>query len=236
MIAIVIPTFTRPDGQTPFYLESTLISIDRQTFRDYRVYVVGDAYENMTELMEITNRHKQVSCINLPFSPERTKYGLGNINIWHVGGLTATNTGVEMALKDGIDYVCHLAHDDFWESNHLELINKVIIERQPIFICTLSTYVGKVFPKMAQTNAVIPFYPIESGLIASAVCIKYTDTQLRLVDRFATEGISYPCDAYLWMQLRDEMKRERKIGYLICTLTCHHDEEGYASGGAINGN
>jgi glycosyltransferase involved in cell wall biosynthesis len=237
MIGIVIATFQRPDGKTPSYLERTLSSVDAQTFRDYRVYVIGDAYENEPELREVVRRHPQTVCFNLDRSPERERYGFGNINIWHAAGITAANKGIELALADGLEYVCHLSHDDVWESTHLKLINKVIQEKQPLFICTLSTYVNqRILPNMPQTNEVIPFYPEECGMIASTACIKYTYTKLRIEDCLLTQGLQYPSDAYLWRQLKNEMQSTGKQGYLICTVTCKHDEEGYASGGMIGKN
>jgi glycosyltransferase involved in cell wall biosynthesis len=236
MISIVIATYMRPDGRTPEYLEKTLAAVDAQTFRDYRLYVIGDAYTNEPELRSIVARHPQTICFNLDRSPERERYGHGNMYIWHAGGVTAANKGIEMALVDGAEYVCHLAHDDIWDTNHLELINRVIQEKRPIFICTLSTYAGRLLPNFPVTNEVLPFYPAERGMIASTACIKYMDTKLRVIDRFAVEGITYPADAYLWQCLKEEMIRTRKQGYVICTVTCHHDEEGYASGGTISQN
>lgn len=236
MIAIVISTYMRPDGKTPLYLEKTLSAVDAQIFKDYRLYVIGDVYEKESELREIVARHPQSVCFNLGRSPERERYGFGNMYIWHAGGVTAANKGIEMALNDGIEYICHLGHDDIWEPNHLELINKVIQDKNPIFICTLSTYVGRILPDLPVTDEVLPFYPADHGMIASTACIKYTDTQLRVVDRFALEGISYPADAFLWQCLKKEMIEKDKKGYIICTVTCRHDEEGYASGGVINQN
>jgi hypothetical protein len=228
MIGIVIATYQRPDGKTPFYLERTLKSINNQTFKDYHVYLIGDAYINEGELISIARRHRNITCYNLDHSPERDRYGHGNMQIWCAGGVTAANKGIELALADGCNNICHLGHDDFWKRNHLELINRVIQEKHPVFICTISTYVGMILPDMPLNNKVIPFYPVDSGIIASAVCIDYSKTNLRVIDRFALDGITYPCDAWLWVQLKQEMEETGKEGYLICTLTCHHDEQGYS--------
>jgi glycosyltransferase involved in cell wall biosynthesis len=230
-IAVVIATFQRPDGATPRYLERTLLSVDNQTFKDYHVYVVGDAYINEAELRQVVSRHLNTTCFNLDHSPERERYGFANMNIWHTGGNTAANKGVDLALADGYDYICHLAHDDIWLPNHLALINEVIEAHQPVFICTMSTYAGpqRYLPDNVQeTHAVVPFYPIPCGIVASAVCVKYRVTALRVTDRLLIDGVPYPSDAYLWACLEKEMKATGREGYLITTITCHHDEEGYA--------
>jgi glycosyltransferase involved in cell wall biosynthesis len=227
-IAVVIATYQRPDGRTPFYLNRTLASIDAQAWRDYRVYVVGDAYANDAELRAVVARYSQMVCHNLAHSPERERYGVGNMKMWCAGGVTAANTGIDMALSDGYQFVAHQGHDDTWEPNHLATLNNMIEVYQPVFCCTLSTYFGRhILPNLPANGAVLPFYPIDGGMIASSACVKYTDTRLRVMDRLHVEGVMSPCDAYLWEQLRNELKANNKTGYITATVTCHHDEEGY---------
>lgn len=227
-LAVVIATYCRPDGSTPFYLDRTLTSIDNQTFKDYVVYVVGDAYANEQELRDIVSKHPKTICLNLDRSPERERYGFGNMKMWCAGGVTAANTGIDRALSDGFEYICHQGHDDLWEANHLEVINKMIDAHQPLFCCTLSTYGKHILPPFPETHEIIPYFPIDGGMIASTACIKYTETKLRVVDRFHTEGIVSPADAYLWECLRNELKATGRNGYVTTTITAHHDEEGYA--------
>lgn len=228
MLAIVIATYQRPDGKTPYYLTRTLDSIKSQTYQDYLVYLIGDAYANNAEFISIASRYPKVKYINLERSVERDRYPEPGLPLWCAGGVTAANTGIEWALRDGLKYVCHQAHDDYWDTNHLEVIAKVIRQKHPFFVCTISTYGTGYLPNHEVSNAVIPFYPLDGGMIASAACVKYSDTHIRVVDRLHSEGIMSPCDAYLWEQLRNEMKAKGRHGYLICTLTCHHDEEGYS--------
>jgi glycosyltransferase involved in cell wall biosynthesis len=230
-IAIVIATYQRPDGRTPYYLERTLTSIDQQIFQDFHVYVIGDAYVNEAEMKYLVGRHPKTSCYNLDHSPERERYGSGNMNIWHTGGNTAANIGIELALADKYEWVCHLAHDDVWLPNHLALINNVIEDKHPIFICTMATYAGpqRYLPdNIQETHEIISFYPIPCGIVASATCVRYSKTKLRVTDRLQVDGVPYPSDAYLWMCLEKEMKETGQSGYIICTITCQHDEEGYA--------
>lgn len=227
-LAVVISTYYRPDGRTPEYLTRTLACIANQTHKDYTVYVVGDAYENEKELRSIVDSFPQTKCFNLDRSPERERYGFGNQMMWCAGGVTAVNTGIVHALNDGYEYICHQAHDDLWEVNHLEVINRMVEDKEPIFCCTLSTYGKYILPPYPANGSTIEYYPIDGGMIASSACVRYTHTKLRVVDRLHTEGIMSPCDAYLWEQLRNEMKATGQKGYLACTITCHHDEEGYA--------
>lgn len=228
-LAIVISTYRRPDGKSPKYLDATLSAIDKQTHRDYKIFLIGDAYDRTAELFDVVGRHEQVICVNMDKSPERDRYGFGNMQMWCAGGVSAVNWGIDLALSHGYEYVCHQAHDDIWEPNHLATINEMVELHEPVFCCTLSTYGKHVLPNHKPTNEIIyPFYPIDGGIIAQTTCVNYKRTTLRPVDRYYLEGITSPCDAYLWEQLRNEMKANGQIGYLYTRITCHHDEEGYA--------
>lgn len=228
-LGVVIATYERPDGKTPEYLDRTLTLIDYQTFRDYQVFVVGDAWKDEAKLKNIVEKHPQTVWHNLAVSPERERYGYNNMQIWCAGGVTAANKGIDMALEKGISYICHQAHDDLWEPNHLALINEIIKAKHPLFCCTLSTYFrNKILPDMPVSNRILPIYPIDGGMIASSTCINYAETKLRVIDRLHEQGIMSPCDAYLWECLRNELKAKNQTGWVGTTVTCHHDEEGYA--------
>jgi glycosyltransferase involved in cell wall biosynthesis len=229
-IGIVICTYQRPDGKTPFYLRRALQAILNQTHKDYRVYIVGDAYADRREFISIMTEYvaqMDIRYMNLLRAVEREKYRFGTRQLWCAGGLNAGLTGIDWALHEGYKYICHHDHDDWWEPNHLELINKVIEEKNPFFICTVSTWMKSFLPKLPITNEILDFYPIPEGMINSSSCIEYSETSIRPRDVYAETGVVYPADADLWKRLTEEMKEKGHRGYIYTTLTCHHDEEGY---------
>jgi glycosyltransferase involved in cell wall biosynthesis len=242
MIAVVIATYQREDGMTPYYLRRALESIEAQTYHDYMVYVIGDHYTNDRQFYELCWSYRNVKAYNLPIALERDKYPKGDYRLFCAGGTNACNEGIRHAMEDGCEYVCHLGHDDLWSANHLELMAKVIEEKNPLFICTLSTYIGQWLPFVEINNEVTEFYPVPKGIISSSTCVKYSETNLRVRDCVGLKEMkeymkedenpnhrtSYPSDADLWMRLAREMKDKDKKGYLIKTLTCHHDEQGYS--------
>lgn len=230
-IGIVISTYQRPDGKSPFYIRRALSQIHKQTFKNYQVYLMGDKYENNDELKTIIAQYPNVSCINSVHAVEREKYPPRSMKLWCTGGNTVVLNGISLALRDGVNYICHHDHDDWWEPNHLELLNKVIEEKNPFFICTISSYSANHLPFVPISNEVIDFLPVPGGMISSSSCIKYSDTQLRGRDVFEATGTPNPTDADLWSRMSEEMKNTGKKGYLICSLTCHHDEEGYTMHG-----
>jgi hypothetical protein len=66
-LGIVIPTYWKPDGSTVTHLRRALDSIKSQSFQDYKVYVIGDKYENHNEfesLSKIIDKNK-ITSVNL---------------------------------------------------------------------------------------------------------------------------------------------------------------------------
>ena len=227
-LGIVITTYYRPDGRTRQYLIRALTSIKQQTHRDYLVYVMGDAYSNPKEFTELSMMFPGFQFINLPHAVERSKYAFGTMQLWCAGGVTAAVVGINLALSHGVKYICHLDHDDWWSEEHLARINQVIEERDAFFVCTMSTWIDEILPKISPIgNIVDDFYPLPRGIICSSTCVKYADTLLRPRDVFAVTGRAEPADLDLWERLTVQMKTEGWHGYVYAGLTCHHDEEGY---------
>ena len=226
-LGIVITTYYRPDGRTKEYLTRALRCVLKQTHQHYLVYVMGDYYTNDAEFTEISRQFPTFQFINLPHAVERSKYAYGTMQLWCSGGVTAAVVGINLVLSHGVKYVCHLDHDDWWMPDHLEQINRIIEERDPFFVCTMSTWMGKILPAMAVVGGDHEFYPTPRNMICSSACIKYADTTLRPRDVFAATGQAVPADLDLWERLTVQMKAEGWHGYVYAGVTCRHDEEGY---------
>jgi len=227
-IGIVIATYYRPDGKTDFYLRRALSSIEKQSFKDFKVYVIGDDYTNQHEWPLFAKDYNQVAFVNLPIALERSLYPFGDYRLYCSGGANAVNTGISLALADGIEYICHLDHDDWWEDDHLETIHSMITSRHPMFCCTIATYMGSYLPVSNFANEIIPYPPKDQGCSLSSSCIHYSKTSLRLRDVFAEVGIAHPGDGDFWTRLSDEMIEKEECGFLTTKITVHHDEEGYS--------
>lgn len=222
-VAICISTYQRPDGKTPFYLHRALDSIQAQTFRDYQVYLIGDDYgEGLKKFIA-----PQVKVFNLLRSVEREKYPFGDYRLFCSGGVTPGNIGINYALNDGFEYVCHLDHDDWWEPDHLFAINKMI-ERGAFFACAVSSYWGSQLPQCDILHEILEYIPGPGRCCLSSSCIKYSDTNIRFRDVFAETGNAYPADADFWTRLAEYMRVNDKKGLISTSLTCYHDEEGYS--------
>ena len=222
-IGIIIPTYQRADGTTLKYLQRALNSIKNQTYSDYKVFLIGDKYENKEEFINISTSiipKEKIFSINLSHAKERDKYPLGGKNLWCSGGVNANNYGIELCLKENINHICHLDHDDWWESNHLEEISKLI--NNYFFITTKSNHINnQILPKEYS----IPYYPKSGDIVHSAICINFSKTNLRYRDVFEETGKVYPADADLWNRISDFMKNTNNKGIVIDKITCNHITE-----------
>jgi hypothetical protein len=226
---IVIATYMRPDGKTPFYLNRTLNSILYQKFKNYKVFLIGDKYEDNDEFNAYGEgfNHNNFFKYNLPIAKERDLY-LDKKILWAVGGCNASNYGIDLAISENIHYICRLDHDDWWEPNHLENFNEIIGIHNPDWICSKSTRLNhRVLPIINNTSRFIEFLPEPNIVVKSSTCINQKKIPLRTIDVYKETGEIYPGDANLWIRMSEFIKTNNLKSYLINEITCHHDEEGY---------
>jgi glycosyltransferase involved in cell wall biosynthesis len=238
--AVTIATYQRKDGKTPELLKRALDSVFNQTHQDFKVFIVGDDYDNDIEFKEIVSQYPQdkIYSVNLPESYDRLKYkGIGSENfefdtnraLWCNSGRTPMNIGIELALHNGYDWVAHLDHDDFWEPNHLEFINNVV-ERygyECIWITTKATF-GPNDVMEVETNGWDVVYHLPRGynVIHSAIAMSMKRIPLRYRDVYYEDGNMIPTDADFWDRLGKFIVENGYTGTYINALTCRHDVEG----------
>jgi glycosyltransferase involved in cell wall biosynthesis len=228
---IVIPTYQRPDGKTPFYLKRALESIKNQTYQNFKIFLIGDKYDNNDEFMSFSEEieNNKIYIENLPSAYEREKYINNKGILWTCGGIYASNYGIDIALKEGYDYICRLDHDDFWNSTHLENFKNLIDLHNPDFMCSKSIHFNRrTLPDIQNKDKYIKFLPGPSGLIKSSTCINQKSIPLRIRNVFEETGRAYPGDADLWTRLRKYIEENDLISYCVNETTCNHLEEGYS--------
>lgn len=231
-LAVLIPTYQRSDGRTPFYLKRAIDSVMEQHHQDFKIFVIGDRYENNLEFESILSQYDKdkLEYINLPIALERDAYGHNKLALWNYGGVNANNVGVEMILKQGLKYVCHLDHDDYWAKRHLKAINDCIENTRADFICTKSTYkdVGTL-PQLYTDKKFVKISPRPETLIHSSTCINFETIHFRYRDLFIERGsVGIPSDADMWLRIGAFVDIVPQINaYMVNEVTCMHDEEGF---------
>lgn len=235
--AIVIPTYRRGDGKTPFYLERALKSVFDQTYQNFNIFVIGDRYEPKNEFKDIISKFDKSKIweTNLPNAMEREVYSNNLEALWHYGGVFASNTGISNALLTGHDYICRLDHDDYYTETHLENFAKVITETNADWLCSKSTYLGsQVLPAYPTDEFYVKFRPQPCQLINSSTCINFRKIPIRYRDMFSETGmVLLPSDAQMWLDMRNYIDKHNLTSIMINRVTCGHDEEGAVKNGNI---
>lgn len=228
--SIVISTYQRKDGSTPNYLTRALDSVFNQTHQDFKIYVIGDKYEDEYEIKEIVQKYdnERLFFFNLDVAKERDNY-TNKWAIWSYGGVNAVNTGIDISMSEGNNYICHLDHDDFWENDHLELINRCIIDTGSDWVCTKSKYLRtNVLPNINSNFLFVNYLPTKMSLIHSSVCMNFEKIPLRYRDIFLETGkVGLPADADLWDRCAKYIVDHDLKSFLVNKITCNHLEEGY---------
>jgi glycosyltransferase involved in cell wall biosynthesis len=233
-LGVTIHTYQRADGQTPQFLTKAIQSIINQSYQNFKIFIVGDKYENNQEFEDIINGFieipEKIVFENLSFAHERDKYlGVNNSALWNCGGANAINHANNLAKAHGITKVCHLDHDDIWLPNHLQLIANAIVEKKnPAFIYTLSRYLhNPVFPEMVVDAQIVEHYPSYCSLVHSSVYYDLEQIHLPYRDLWLEEGRYFPSDGDLWERIREKCQRENLKSYVIREVTCIHDKENH---------
>ena len=158
---------------------------------------------------------------NLPVALERSKYS--GKALWVCGGCNASNTGIDMSLGDGINYICHLDHDDYWESNHLEEIDGAIKKTKSNFICTLANNEGKIMPKIKSNEKYIKYIPQPTKLIHSSTCINFNYFKIRYRNTIEECGWMSPSDGDMWKRIADFLILKNESGICVNAITTIKD-------------
>ena len=228
--AIVIPTYYRKNGKTNGYIKRSLTSIQNQSYQNYKVFLMGDRYENKKEYesyRELLPEGK-MEMVNLPIAFERDNCKTRE-NLWRVGGANAVNEGMNLAQKQSFKYYLHLDDDDYWHSFHLRNIAQAYEQfPEAVFVTTLGycTNFG-ILPKtdvLDYNNFVCAgkqAYHSSYGFRLDMISFRYVtidpkdpDKLCPMADADMLDRIGILCQWKGWKYLA------------VTLLTCLHDTEG----------
>jgi hypothetical protein len=206
-----------------------------QTHKDYKVYLVGDWYEDWQQWYELVSPYfsDKLYVINLPEPGERNKYKDHHDALWCYGGTKAFNLAIDKAIEDGFVYIAHLDHDDWWEPNHLKVISDCIDKTGADYICTKSYYMRgrhmnppQILPAYYGSEEMIDIVPLPGGVVNSSTVYNYVTIPIRGEDSLEIRGELRPCDEDLWVRINHYMVKHNLVGKFINKITCNHTEEG----------
>lgn len=230
-IGIVIATYQRKDGMTPSYLRRALESIKAQTHTDYKVFLIGDKYDDEEEFTLLANSiipEDKIYYENLKIAKEREKYSGDTeddrLKLWCSGGVNARNEGIDRSLSQGFSHICHMDHDDMWDASHLEIISRKA-EEGYFFIATKSLYLEKFYLPPWVAEDIESFIPEGGKIVHSAHCMDYSNCDIRYVDVFEKEGHVCAADLFHFDRVGKYIRDNNLKSCLVSVVTCFHDME-----------
>lgn len=121
VLCVTVATYRRPDGSTPSKLEKIWKMLQQQSYKNWKLYLTGDHYDDDVEWKSLSFfNNNRVKIYNLPEPGERGK--LSKKELWLNAGAGAMNNAIDRVLADGHEWIVHLDDDDTWDIDHLHNI------------------------------------------------------------------------------------------------------------------
>jgi len=123
---------------TPSVLKEALNSIKAQKFKNWKIYLTADKYDGDEEIKSVMKDmipDAQIQYQNRSTPGERDNKKWTTKQIRFTAGSGALNDSLDMAKKDGCDYIVRIDHDDKWAPNHLELLAKAYTQYPDLGFC-----------------------------------------------------------------------------------------------------
>lgn len=232
---ILVKSYMRKSGKSPDYVKRCFESIMNQTYDNFKIFFIGDKYENneeFTQLCSLVPKDKIIA-VNLPIAAERDNPKLTGRSLWCSAGANASKFGMNLMRENGIFHHCRLDDDDYWLTNHLEMINLgYTMFPESVYVYTNALYtdpsgVTRVFP----TENVSPLLeynnlpPRPEKLIQSSASWRLD--KIPLMPRTCLEqGRVYPGDADLWERMSVYFRENSLKTLYIPLTTVIKDSEG----------
>jgi hypothetical protein len=148
-----MPTYLRKNGTTKQLLTRALRNLEAQTYKNFKLFLIGDHYNNNDEFEELCKSYKN----DIFYKNNEQHYRCYNFSnkstYWTIGGALALKTGIEKAIEEKFDYYLHLDDDDEWRDIHIEVVVEHIKKfPSASFILTKAKYANIFFPRTPEIN------------------------------------------------------------------------------------
>ena len=231
---IVMTTYFRKNGSTLQKITRAINSIKNQTHKNWKLFLIGDNYENKEEFEIISSLlpKEKITAINLPIAAERENTNFQGHSLWCSAGANASNVGIEQTIKENIIFHCHMDDDDEWLPFHLEILNVGYTSyKEAVFIYTNSLYtdrnrITRTFPP-EQVSTFLQYNnlpPRPERLIHSTASWRLDKIPFRHRNTF-DQGRIFPGDADIWERINKLcLDKDYKTLYIPITTVIKYDE------------
>lgn len=233
---VLIKTYQRKNRKSAEYVKRCLESVLGQTYDNYKIFLIGDKYENDEEFENFISMVPQskIAAVNLSVAAERDNPELQGKALWCSAGVNAAKYGMNLMKEKGIFHHCRLDDDDYWLPNHLEMLNQgYTMFPESVYVYSNALYTDphgntrtfppeNISPMLRYNN--LP--PRPERVIQSAASWRLD--KIPIMPRTVLEqGRVYPGDADLWQRMRVYFNENNLKTLYIPLTTVIKDSEGY---------
>lgn len=232
---VLIKSYKRKNGTSPDYVKRCFESVMNQTYQNFKIFFIGDKYEDNEEFEELCSLvpKEKIIAVNLPIAAERDNPKLTGKALWCSAGANASRFGMNLMRENNIFHHCRLDDDDYWLPNHLEIINMgYMMFPESVYVYSNALYTNpsghtrtfppdNISPLLGYDN--LP--PRPERLIQSAASWRLD--KIPLMPRDCLEqGRVYPGDADLWSRMGVFFGKNNLKTLYIPLTTVIKDSEG----------
>lgn len=115
-ICVIVPVYQRGESHT--YLFKTLQMLENQTYKSFKVFVIGDCYKNNEIFVKYCKAYSgDIYYENLNF--HYRNIFKNPMTTWAIGGGNAILHGIQKAINENYNYYFHLDDDDLWSNDYI---------------------------------------------------------------------------------------------------------------------
>jgi predicted O-methyltransferase YrrM len=183
-IAVCMATYYRKNGTSKNSLLNAFNYLNNQKYKDFKLFIAGDKYENNEEFIEICKSYKgDIYYENLTESYR--DYFTIQHNKWSLGGQEAMYYAAKKAYDEGYDYYFHLDDDDIWTENHISnyVKNLMMFPETDFMLCKSRFMYNKILPRVNIVSVNYNNYTLTSSdSVHASWCINLKTIGLEILN------------------------------------------------------
>ena len=147
-IGVITQSYYRKDGSSKSCLKNMFDMLEKQTYKDFKVFITGDNYQPESEFMEVCNSYKgEIYIHNNNYSCRELRLG-GRKNYWAYGGIHAGYNSLKKAKEEGYDIAIMLDDDDYFLPHYIQsVVDNFTKFPETAFMITKSAYKNHFLPR-----------------------------------------------------------------------------------------
>jgi len=146
-VAVITLSYYRKDGSSKSCLKNIFDMLEKQTYKNFKVFITGDNYQPESEFMEVCNSYKgKIYIHNNKYSCRELSLGPLS-NYWAYGGIHASYNSYTKAKSEGYDIAIMLDDDDYYYPEYIQsVVDNFTKYPETAFMITKSKYCNRFLP------------------------------------------------------------------------------------------